>query len=245
MAFCICQENRTHRIVTVVDAIEVGRKHIDYLDLQTYPRPDHPDAARRGTLWQVLAQIVISQRATLRAERLAAERLFAHLPAAASIRQADASTIAMLIQPAGFHAQKARQLKRIADEVGARFGDDLEQLRALPLIEARAALMSFPGVGPKTADCFLELGLDFPVLPVETNIAKLARSLGWVEESDSLEAIQATLQSEIPAELEAVRDAHTYLLALGQRFCWKSARCSQCPLCITYGASPDDVGVTL
>jgi endonuclease-3 len=239
MASCICQQNRTNRNISVSDAIKIATDHIDYLDLQTYPRSDHPDPARRGTLWQVLAQIVISQRATLRAERQAADRLFSRLPDAASIRQTDVTTIASLIQPAGFQTQKARQLKRIASEIEARLGDDLERLKVLPFIEARAILMSLPGVGPKTADCFLELGLDFPVLPIETNIAKLARGLGWVEESASLDLIQEVLQKELPVEIEAVRDAHTYLLALGQRFCWKSARCSQCPLCITYGSVPD------
>jgi 3-methyladenine DNA glycosylase/8-oxoguanine DNA glycosylase len=60
----------------------------------------------------------------------------------------------------------------------ARGRFDLDRLRSLPLEDARAALMTFPGVGHKIADCVLLFAYGFPTaFPVDVWVMKALRQL--------------------------------------------------------------------
>ncbi len=55
---------------------------------------------------------------------------------------------------------------------------DLERLRGVELAEAREALITLPGVGPKIADCVLLFAYDFPqAFPVDVWVMKALRRL--------------------------------------------------------------------
>ena len=51
--------------------------------------------------------------------------------------------------------QRGKTLKGVAEAVIQRFDGDLTPVMERPYHEARRALMSLPGVGPKTADVVL------------------------------------------------------------------------------------------
>jgi N-glycosylase/DNA lyase len=63
----------------------------------------------------------------------------------------------------GYRAESVRETARFVDKGGF----DLELLRRMPYAEAKDALLSLPGVGPKVADCVLLFSLDkleaFPI----------------------------------------------------------------------------------
>ena len=181
---------------------------ISYTSIQTYPRPDHPDPSQRGTSFQVLIQIVISQRATLENERFAAGRLFARFKTPGELANASVSEIAELIRSAGLQRMKAVAIKAIAKEVLDRYNGDLDILRELPLEQVRQELLELPKVGPKTADCMLELGFGFPVLPVDVNVHRVACRLGFAPKDAGTQAVQTTLEELLPEDVEAYRRAH-------------------------------------
>ena len=203
---------------------------ISYTSIQTYPRPDHPDPSQRGTRFQVLIQIVISQRATLENERLAAERLFNRFKTPSELADASVAEIAELIRPAGMQERKAVAIKAITKEVLARYKGDLDVLRELPLDKVRRELLELPKVGPKTADCILELGFDFPVLPVDVNVHRVARRLGFAPKDAGTQAVQIVLEDLLFEDVEAYRRTHTFLLALGKYFCKATPNCEKCPV---------------
>jgi N-glycosylase/DNA lyase len=76
---------------------------------------------------------------------------------------AEASVGELRLCKLGYRAESVRETARLVDKGGF----DLESLRRMSYAEAKKALMSLPGVGPKVADCVLLFSLDkleaFPI----------------------------------------------------------------------------------
>ncbi len=71
---------------------------------------------------------------------------------------------------------RARYVKETAEQVMARGGPAwLFSLRQLPYAEAKAALLTLPGIGEKIADCVCLFSLDKDeAIPVDTHIRRIA-----------------------------------------------------------------------
>lgn len=77
-----------------------------------------------------------------------------------------------------------KSAKRIAD------GYDLEKLRSLPTAEARKELLTFPGVGPKVADCILLFSLGHAdAFPVDV----------WIEQCNDRTVFSDSSTADTPA----------------------------------------------
>ena len=76
---------------------------------------------------------------------------------------AEASVGELRLCKLGYRAESVGETARLV----GKGGFDLESLRRMPYAEAKKALMSLPGVGPKVADCVLLFSLDkleaFPI----------------------------------------------------------------------------------
>lgn len=85
---------------------------------------------------------------------------------------------------------RARYLRAVAGRV-ADGALDLDQLRRRPLAEARAALLTLPGVGPKIADCALLFSLGFRrAFPVDVWVLKALRQLYFPRRRVTLRALR-------------------------------------------------------
>ena len=85
---------------------------------------------------------------------------------------------------------RAKNIKKTADAIG-RDPEVLQRIENLPYPEAHAALLEFPGVGSKVADCALLFGARmYEAFPVDTWILKVLEKryglTGW--KKDQLEA---------------------------------------------------------
>ena len=219
-SLCLPVERKQVAPPNIKGFLSYARQAVDISPYQTYRRPNHPDPARRGTLVQVLVQIVISQRARLSSEIVAADALFAVYPSLEALAQASESHIADLIRPAGLHVAKARKISALCQRIVGEFGHDFEaRLRELPDEEARNLLMSLPGVGAKTADCMLELGLGRLRLPIETNIRKVGIRLALIGNSAQDDLLRDQLVAALDSDVEVFIAAHSALMAVGQRLC--------------------------
>jgi endonuclease III len=211
--------------------LDVLGDHFEYDDIQTYPRFDHPDPTRRRDYWHVLVQIVISQRTTLEQEVAIAGALFERFPTLGALDAAELNDIEDCLRTAGLYKQKSLAIKKLARTLLEDYGGDLGCLLSRPVEEIRAELLRLPMVGYKTADCMLELGFGVPWLAVDTNVRRVSLRLGLVRAGSSdYEEIREQLQAMIPKNVELVREAHTYLLALGKYVCKARPKCSQCPV---------------
>lgn len=138
--------------------------------------------------------------------------------------------LADIIRPAGLANQKARSIISVLQEIERRNGTyDIEMLREMPLEEARAWLLSLPGVGPKTAAIVLCFAFGRPAIPVDTHVFRVSWRLGLIEKSIGEAKAHRALEAMVPSEL-AFR-FHTALIQHGRQICKAPTPiCSRCPL---------------
>ena len=137
------------------------------------------------------------------------------------------------IRRGGLANKKAGVIQAILKEVKDRYGDySLQHLagiaehtvedndtrgkrKTISNEEAMSALISFEGVGPKTASCVLLFCLGRSSFPVDTHVFRLARLLGWVPVKADRVTAQAHLDLKIPDELKY--GLHVLMVGHGKR----------------------------
>ncbi|KAI8142827.1 DNA glycosylase [Fennellomyces sp. T-0311] len=85
---------------------------------------------------------------------------------------------------------RAKYIAQTASQVKENSAEWLWNLRKAPYSEAKEALMSLSGVGPKVADCVCLMSLDHPeAIPVDTHVWQIAlRDYGFGKKGKSLTA---------------------------------------------------------
>ena len=144
-----------------------------------------------------------------------------------ALAKAETSQIEEAIKTAGLYKSKAKAIKCAAKAINEKYHGTLQPILSLPLEDARAALMQFPGVGPKTADVVLLFSAQQPTIPVDTHVYRVAKRLGFAPEKGGYEAVRGSLQALFdPADYLAV---HLLLIEHGRKTC-KAQRplCKQC-----------------
>jgi endonuclease-3 len=193
---------------------------------------------RRSDPLEELVLTVLSQHTSdLNAER-SFRSLRAAFPTWEAVVRARPGRVADAIRPGGLAETKAPRIQAILREIRDRRGAfDLSYLRDLPDDEARAELMSLPGVGPKTAAVVLSFSLDRDAMPVDTHVHRVTRRLGWIPTTASAERADRLLHELIPAGMRT--ELHVALIRLGREICKApTPRCRQCPLKDTCPTAP-------
>jgi len=153
---------------------------------------------------------------------------------------ADPDEFMQVIRAAGLANQKGPNiqaaLRRIREERGTI---DLEWLRELPVEQARAWLLSFKGVGRKTAAIVLLFSLGMPAFPVDTHIYRVSGRIGLRPQSLDVDGTHHYLEAAAdPAEYYAL---HLNLIKLGREICQaRKLACARCPL-VDFCQYPDKI----
>ncbi|HEX6581734.1 MAG TPA: endonuclease III [Actinomycetota bacterium] len=185
---------------------------------------------RRSDPLEELILTVLSQHTSdVNAER-AFEGLRAALPTWDAVVRAPTRSVADAIRSGGLADTKAPRIQAILREVEARRGAfDLSALAELSDDEARAELVSYPGVGPKTAAVVLSFSLGRDAMPVDTHVHRVTRRLGLVPPKTSAERADRLLHELVPEGLRT--PLHVALIRLGREICKApTPRCKVCPL---------------
>jgi endonuclease-3 len=185
--------------------------------------PDHdPLSGLVGTILSQSTTDVNSERA------FAALR--ARFPTWEQVRAAPREAVADAIRCGGLAQSKSARIKEILDTLAERHGSlRLDGLDALPVAQARAALCSLRGVGPKTASCVLLFNLGRPAFPVDTHVHRLSRRIGFAAPTASPAQVQDLVEANLsPRRRYAF---HINLIRHGRALC-KAQRpqCHQCPV---------------
>ena len=144
------------------------------------------------------------------------------------VRDGDPSMVMEAIRTAGLANQKGPRIQQILRDITAERGSlDISFLSDLPLEEARAWLLKFKGVGPKTTAIVLCFSLGRPAFPVDTHIYRVSGRLGLRPGEMSVEAAHPHFESLLPPE--AYYASHLNLIRLGRELC--SPRKPDCPRC--------------
>lgn len=145
------------------------------------------------------------------------------------VRDAPLALVVDAIRIAGLANQKAPRMQQVLRSITEERGRlDLGFLAGLPAEEARAWLMKFKGVGPKTAAIVLQFSLGIPAFPVDTHIHRVSGRLGLRPPRARAEASHAILAGLFPASTYTT--AHLNLIRHGREVC--QARRPLCEVCV-------------
>ncbi len=141
-------------------------------------------------------------------------------------------------------ANQADKLKQIARLVIDEFDGSLEPIRALPLAQAKKALMRFPGIGEPGAEKILLLARSHAVLGLDSNGVRVLTRLGIVREAKTYaatyRAVQAAVEPYLGQGFDRLIRAQHLLRQHGQELCRRThPQCDRCPLsdgCAYYAA---------
>jgi endonuclease-3 len=196
----------------------------------------YPDARAEldfTTPFECLVVTVLSAQTTDRRVNAASPALFAAYPTPEAMAAAPREHLEQLVGPLGFFRAKTDALLRLSQALVEKHDGE---------VPGRLAdLVTLPGVGRKTANVVLGNAFGVPGITVDTHFGRLARRLGWTEETDPVKVEHAV------GALFAKRDwtmlSH-HLIWHGRRRCHaKVPACGACPvarLCPSYGTGPTD-----
>ena len=122
------------------------------------------------------------------------------------------------IRTIGLYRNKAKNVIRMSEILVERFGGEVPS--------SRAALVSLPGVGRKTANVVLSMWWGHPAQAVDTHIFRVCNRTGLAPGKD-VDAVERGIEDHVPARWQ--RHAHHWLILHGRYIC--VARKPKCPIC--------------
>jgi endonuclease-3 len=185
-------------------------------------------ATQTQSPFHVLISCLLSLRTKDETTAPAARRLFALAETPAAMRQLTPQQIEKAIFPVGFYRTKARTILDICatlvEHHQGRVPDDLD------------ALLTFKGVGRKTANLVLTQGFQKAGICVDTHVHRISNRWGYVRTKDPHDTEMA-LRRKLPPQYWI--EYNDLLVAFGQTICNPTSPwCSRCPIevyCIQRG----------
>ncbi|TCD59994.1 hypothetical protein EIP91_010929 [Steccherinum ochraceum] len=152
-----------------------------------------------------------------------------------AIATAKKADVVEALRHGGLANKKADVIQTILRDVHSKYGkyslqhlahisdssEDTKELDEKPVRnavsneDAMKELVSFAGVGPKTASCVLMFCLGRYSFPVDTHVFRLSRLLGWVPQKADRVTAQAHLDIMLPGELKY--GLHVLMVGHGRR----------------------------
>ena len=124
------------------------------------------------------------------------------------------------IRTIGLFRTKARHVMRLSQMLVDDFDGEVPS--------SRAALVSLPGVGRKTANVVLNMWFGQPSQAVDTHIFRLGNRSGIAPGRD-VDVVERAIEDNVPAEFQ--RHAHHWMILHGRYICVaRKPKCGICPI---------------
>jgi len=146
------------------------------------------------------------------------------------ISEARVSSVASTIRVGGLANIKAGRIKKILKQIGEKSGDySISFIKKMADNEAWDYLMSFDGVGPKTASCVMMFSLGKNFMPVDTHVHRVSKRLGIIPANMNAEkAHDWYREMNVPVSLYRL---HLNLIQHGRTLCRPGKpKCPECGL---------------
>ena len=215
------------KILRIKFKMVINNKNIDeIIKVLKWKLKDLPDPSVTlvGKKWKspflVLISCILSLRTKDATTLPASERLFKRAHTPQKMLTLTPSQIEKLIYPVGFYKIKARTIlgicRDLIDQFGGKVPDDLD------------TLLTFKGVGRKTANLVLTEGFGKLGVCVDTHVHRISNRLGYVKTKTPDETEQI-LRKKLPQKYWIEYNA--LLVTWGQNICKPiSPLCSRCPI---------------
>ena len=175
----------------------------------------------------VLIATKLSQNTTDKSSYKAFIRLKEKFGSWENVAEAKESEIRECIKVCGLANTKARDIKYMLIEMIAKYGNlDLRFFKNMSDEEMYDELLSFKGIGVKTASCVLVFALGRDVFPVDTHVHRTLNRLGVVKTNSPDKTFEA---ANIVIPEGRKYELHTNLIKFGRNICRsKNPLCSLC-----------------
>jgi len=147
-----------------------------------------------------------------------------------NVRRARPAQITSAIRVGGLARIKSKRIKHILTAIEAEHGRiDLEFLRELSPEEAEQKLISYLGVGMKTARCVQLFALGQKAFPVDTHVHRVTKRLGLIPQKTSRDQAHNLLGATVPRN--KMYSFHINLIRHGREVCAaRQPKCDKCTL---------------
>lgn len=170
--------------------------------------------------YQVLIACLLSLRTKDETTGPAARRLFALADTPDKMLTLTKTQIEKAIYPVGFYKTKAETVldisRTLVDKYNGQVPDNVEEL------------VTFKGVGRKTANLVVTQGYQKPGICVDTHVHRISNRWGYVQ-TKTPEETEMALRAKLPQQHWI--EINDLLVAMGQTICHPtSPKCTQCPV---------------
>ena len=160
--------------------------------------------------------VILSGSSTDKMAMISAGKLFGVFPDPKAISEAKREEIEDLIHSSGLFRAKAKNIQELSKIVVERgIPDTLEEL------------VKLPGVGEKTASCYLQKVKGESAVVIDTHFERTAFRLGLTHTHDRIKACKEIKDTIDKEYWNRVSDT---VNNLGRKFCRPKPSCNQCPL---------------
>lgn len=192
---------------------------IEIIDRLEGEYPEAECALLHQNLFQLLVAVTLSAQTTDKSVNRVSGDLFTRYPDSTALSTADISDLETILKPVGMYKTKSRNIKNLAIHLRDRFDGEVPHIYE--------ELISLPGVGRKTANVVLSVGLGEQRIAVDTHVFRLANRIGLVKAPDVLKTELALMEC-IPKERWTA--THHALIFHGRNCC--TARNPACERCV-------------
>lgn len=171
--------------------------------------------------YELCVAVILSAQCTDERVNAVTPELFRKFPTLESFAYANPQELEQAIYSTGFYKNKAKSIIGFCKKL-------LEEYKGI-LPKTIQELITFPGVGRKTANVILNeiYGISEGIV-VDTHVSRLSRVLGLTENKNP-EKIEKDLMEKFPKKYW--KDISLYLIFLGRKYCTAYKRdCVYCPL---------------
>jgi endonuclease III len=181
-----------------------------------------------GDPYKILIGTILSARTRDETTAQVIKMLFSEFKNPDELSRADLKDIKKLIQKIGFYNVKATRIKEVSkilvEKYNGKVPSNLEDL------------LTFPGVGRKTANCVLVYGFRKPAIPVDIHVHRISNRIGIVN-TKKPEETEIDLQKSIDSRYWI--GINETFVTFGQNICLPiKPKCNLCHLtkiCKYYG----------
>jgi endonuclease III len=173
-----------------------------------------------GDPYKILIGTILSARTRDETTTNVIKMLFSKFKNPEELSRANLKEIKELIQKIGFYNVKAARIKEVSKILVEKYNSKVP-----PNLED---LLSFPGVGRKTANCVLVYGFKKPAIPVDVHVHRISNRIGIVN-TKKPEDTEIVLQKSIDRKYWiAVNET---FVVFGQNICLPiKPKCNVCRL---------------
>lgn len=173
-----------------------------------------------GDPYKILIGTILSARTRDETTTNVIKMLFSKFKNPEELSRANLNEIKELIQKIGFYNVKAARIKEVSKILVEKYNSEVP-----PNLED---LLSFPGVGRKTANCVLVYGFRKPAIPVDVHVHRISNRIGIVK-TKKPEETEIVLQKSIDRK-HWIAVNETFVV-FGQNICLPiKPKCNVCRL---------------